>query len=270
MKAGAINAESVVFDRAADFYDQTRGFAPAELPAIVALFLSTGALTPSTRALELGIGTGRIALPLAPHVRHYAGVDLSRPMLRRLRAKQTGEPIAVVEGDATRLPFASASVDAVIAVHVFHLVAAWQTALREVARVLRRGGVLIAGSAEHPAGGRDDQDLRRVWHDVAGAGEEVRNVGVPREQYDTFLSDAGWQRVGERRVHSYLTTHTVRELLARIEGRVWSSMWRVSDEAHTRGLAAVRALIAEQQMDLDAPVTQPGGFGLEVYTPPLR
>jgi SAM-dependent methyltransferase len=53
------------------------------------------------RALELGIGTGRIALPLARR-----GIDLSRAMVARLRAKPGGDAIGVTIGD-----FATTQVD---------------------------------------------------------------------------------------------------------------------------------------------------------------
>lgn len=51
------------------------------------------------RALELGIGTGRIALPLARCRVPVHGIDLSRAMVARLRAKPGGETIGVTIGD---------------------------------------------------------------------------------------------------------------------------------------------------------------------------
>jgi SAM-dependent methyltransferase len=51
------------------------------------------------RALEFGIGTGRIALPLARRRVPVHGIDLSRAMVARLRAKPGGEAIGVTIGD---------------------------------------------------------------------------------------------------------------------------------------------------------------------------
>ncbi|MBA3689989.1 MAG: class I SAM-dependent methyltransferase [Actinobacteria bacterium] len=50
-------------------------------------------------ALELGIGTGRIALPLSRRGVHVHGIDLSPPMVARLRAKPGAEEIGVTVGD---------------------------------------------------------------------------------------------------------------------------------------------------------------------------
>src|SRR5438876_10493017 len=51
--------------------------------------------------LELGIGTGRIALPLAARGIRVHGIDLSEAMVARLRAKPGGDAVAVTIGDFT-------------------------------------------------------------------------------------------------------------------------------------------------------------------------
>ncbi len=53
------------------------------------------------RALELAIGTGRVALPLAALGVQVAGIDLSEAMVRQLRAKHGGDGLTVVIGDYT-------------------------------------------------------------------------------------------------------------------------------------------------------------------------
>jgi SAM-dependent methyltransferase len=58
------------------------------------------------RALELGIGTGRIAVPLAARGVEVHGIDLSRAMVSRLRGKPGGDAIPVTIGD-----FATAKAD---------------------------------------------------------------------------------------------------------------------------------------------------------------
>ena len=50
-------------------------------------------------ALELGIGTGRVALPLASHGIRVSGIDASEAMVERLRAKPGGADIPVTMGD---------------------------------------------------------------------------------------------------------------------------------------------------------------------------
>jgi SAM-dependent methyltransferase len=63
-------------------------------------------LAGGSRALEFGIGTGRIALPLARRGVEVHGIDLSRAMVARLRAKPGGAAIGITIGDfaTTRAP----------------------------------------------------------------------------------------------------------------------------------------------------------------------
>jgi 16S rRNA A1518/A1519 N6-dimethyltransferase RsmA/KsgA/DIM1 with predicted DNA glycosylase/AP lyase activity len=52
-------------------------------------------------ALELGIGTGRLALPLAARGVEVHGIDASPAMVERLRAKPGGDEVTVAIGDFT-------------------------------------------------------------------------------------------------------------------------------------------------------------------------
>src|SRR4051794_9271511 len=83
-------------------------FDPAAIEPVVD-FLAD--LAGAGRALELGIGTGRIALPLAARGVPVAGIDLSEAMTARLKAKPGGEAIPVAIGD-----FATTRVDGAFSV----------------------------------------------------------------------------------------------------------------------------------------------------------
>lgn len=263
-----MSPDSVRFDRAADFYDETRGFPPGEDQPIAAMIAQAARLTPFSRVLEVGVGTGRIALPLAGHAGSIVGVDLARPMLERLRAKRVAEPVRLVEGDVTRLPLAPGAFDAAVAVHVFHLIPGWQSALREVARVLRPGGCLVSGWNEGDRG-RGESVLWNAWESAVG--EITRpNVGVPRERYRTFLEDEGWRPVGDMLAHQYVTTQTPQAFLDQAERRVWSSFWRLSDAELARGLAAVRAAIRDRNMDPRQPLEHVSRFHVQAFLPPDR
>ncbi len=85
-------------ERIAARYDE--GAAEISTPEVVDPVVDyLAALVGSGRALELGIGTGRIALPLSRRVVRVHGIELSRAMVARLRAKPGSEAIAVTIGD---------------------------------------------------------------------------------------------------------------------------------------------------------------------------
>src|SRR5262244_3993486 len=143
----------VVFDRATSFYDATRGLPPGVAEQVrdqIRLCTSAGH---DTRFLEIGVGTGRIALPFVQIGADYTGADLSLPMIEVLRKKVA----AISEGvgrlklalaDAMALPFADASFDVIIMIHLLHLVSDWRETLRECRRVLGEGGWLVLSSNE--------------------------------------------------------------------------------------------------------------------------
>ena len=93
------------FDEAiASHYDEDGGmFSPEVLTPTVG-FLAE--LAGSGRALELAIGTGRVAIPLAARGVPVAGIDMSKAMTDRLRAKPGAEGIEIAIGDmtTTRIP----------------------------------------------------------------------------------------------------------------------------------------------------------------------
>ncbi|MDX6220581.1 MAG: 2-polyprenyl-6-hydroxyphenyl methylase / 3-demethylubiquinone-9 3-methyltransferase [Frankiales bacterium] len=92
---------------------------------------------PGARLLDVACGGGL----LAKHTSGYAhvGVDLQRPGLQQARA----HGVAVVQADATRLPFADASFDVVVAGEVLEHVRDPWTVVREACRVLAPGGTLV-------------------------------------------------------------------------------------------------------------------------------
>lgn len=81
-------------------------FEPGVVGAVVDVLAELAA---GGRALELGIGTGRIALPLAARGVPVHGIDLSRAMVARLREKPGGDAIGVTIGDSPRRGWTAAS-----------------------------------------------------------------------------------------------------------------------------------------------------------------
>lgn len=152
-------SESINFDRAAGFYDATRVVPDEIAAATTAAMLDQIQRANAGRVLEIGIGTGRIARPLARRGVRVVGVDISWEMMARLRAQLTPEHAApaLLLADATALPFADGSFRAAIVVHVFHVVSSMASCVAEIIRVLARGGVLLHVTR------RPSERTRRFW-----------------------------------------------------------------------------------------------------------
>jgi SAM-dependent methyltransferase len=132
-------------ERVAARYDESSAemFDPAVVDPVVDLLVE---LAGSGRVLELGIGTGRIALPLTQRGVTVHGIELSTAMAARLRAKPGGEDIGVTIGD-----FATTTVDGTFSVAylVFNTIlnlttqAAQVACFRNVASHLEPGGCFL-------------------------------------------------------------------------------------------------------------------------------
>ncbi len=213
------------------------------------------------RFLEIGVGTGRIALPLYGRGRRIVGLDLSIPMLERYRAKAASSGLApppVMRADATRLPVRDACVDAVIEVHVVHLVEGWRQALAEVRRVLAPGGVvLVARRIRERSEGRGPRALARERHAAILAEMGVRSerigAGTDHEVIGAF-TDLGGRVEGLEPV-AWRDEETWAECLGILEQRVWSDAWNIPEAVWHEGMRRLRAELDAEGVDLHAPVS---------------
>jgi SAM-dependent methyltransferase len=131
-------------DTFADVYDDWYG-AVSDVAATVDTVIGLAAGGP---VLELGIGTGRLALPLAASGVEVHGVDASPAMVERLRAKPGGAAIPVMIGDfADASPEVPGGFSVVLAAYntLFNLTSAdaQRRCLAGVARRMRPGGCLV-------------------------------------------------------------------------------------------------------------------------------
>ena len=101
-------------------------------------------LVEGPRVLEVGVGTGK-NIPYHPPGLHITGIDLSQRMLERARqrAKRLGSPITLLQMDAQALDFPNDTFDSGVATFVFCSVPDPVLGLREMARVVRRGGQIV-------------------------------------------------------------------------------------------------------------------------------
>jgi SAM-dependent methyltransferase len=240
------------FDRVAHIYDETRAL-PAEVVAHVADVLAA-AVSGRGPCLEIGVGTGRIAVPLHEHGVAMVGVDLSDAMLAVLVGKGDGRaPFPVARADATRLPFADNSFGAGIASHVFHLIPTWRDAVDELLRVVRPGGVVFTSFTDR-TGGSVPHRVRERFREACGlppgnvgadqAGRQVREVLLAAGAIATEVLEVPVAR-----------TETVSGLIDELASGWWSWTWDLEPEVLAHAAAATRTWAAAEIVDLDAPVT---------------
>lgn len=93
--------------------------------------------------LDLCCGTGAYLIPFLDHVRRGIGIDFSSNMLAEFQKNLSDRPrdkLALIEGDAARIPLPAASVDFVYSFTSLYYVPDLKGAIKEIERVLRPGG----------------------------------------------------------------------------------------------------------------------------------
>jgi SAM-dependent methyltransferase len=227
------------FDQLAELYDETRGGEQRgdEFAALLAPHLPGDG-----RVLEVGVGTGVVALGLAKRGHRVLGLDVSRPMLRRGRERLG--PVVVL-GDAMELPIAGRSVASAVSVWVVQSVPDPVRLFVEVARVLRPGGRYLVCTTQRPAA---DDAIGHIIEQMAGAvdahriGQRPRGVSV--EQILGWAGEAGFH--GDVHPHERTFLSSPEYELDAIERRAWPALRELDDsaqdEATRPAIDALRAL----------------------------
>lgn len=230
------SAGSISFDNAASFYDQTRSLSPEAAAAITELLRDE--LEGRGLVLEVGVGTGRIALPLAEVGIQMVGLDLARNMLARL-IENAGARMTfpLVQGDASQLPFREDSFGAGVASWVLHLVPSWRDVVTELVRVVGSGGVLLIDiGREHRS---IVQDMTWKFRDLAGVTDWPRGA-KNYEEVDDFLRTLQVRPRSLDPVHER-TEATLEEHIERLERGIYSVAWSVGENTRKRAADELRA-----------------------------
>jgi len=294
---------SVVFDRVAHRYDATRGHSDEVAQRMLQQIDQASGGNAQARFLEIGVGTGRFALPLTAQGRQYTGIDVSEKMVEQLVRKldevswqkeelawgslpdeesahhphvsdvqrflhrETQGRLRIVMADATDLPFTDQTFDALVAVHVFHLIVDWQKALEELLRVVRPGGVLVRCWTEN----RLEQwkpglrDVRNRWCQIVqelGGNTDVPGTGD--DEVTAWLQQHGLETV-QTDVVTWEYQITPRKIFEGVEQRIWTSTLVVPDDMFATSIQHLRTWMDEHYGDaIDQPYTQQGRMLINV------
>jgi SAM-dependent methyltransferase len=212
------------FDRVAATYDETRALSPKVMSRVLGILVDQ---LRSKKVLEVGVGTGRYAVPLQKSGLDVVGVDISHKMVELGLGKGLRN---VLLADGARLPFTPRAFDLSTSNHMLHLVPDWRDVLLEIARVTRDSYFSI---------------LER----------STRTTNLHRE-YDRLATEGGYQwsppGLHERDLPSVLPPDLVMPvgpfedvvpadaILEELEARSFSSQWNTPENIHRQVMRNLR------------------------------
>jgi SAM-dependent methyltransferase len=240
-------SDSIRFDTAANHYDKTRAVSDETMDRTISMLSSE--LRDRGRVIEVGVGTGLLALRLHEAGIPVSGLDLSAPMLAKLVEKAGGAPpFPLVIGDATTMPFADGAFGAAYLRWVLHLIPGWRGALAEMARVVRPGGVLLASLGAFDEVGTA---IRARFSEITGLSTDP--VGLMWGEHDAL--DAELEGLGARlRVLPAIPEEEEEPLgsfLDALEEGRWSWTWHVPEDARLDAVRELRPWAEERYGPLD-------------------
>lgn len=139
--------------------------------------------------LEVATGPGLLAKKVAPYTRTMLATDYSRGMIAEAMKGEIPENLRFEVADATALPYPDGAFGAVIISNALHVMPEPEKALREIDRVLKPGGLLIAPNFVEHRG----TFISRVWSGI------LKIAGIRFEHqwtadgYLDFLQRNGWR-----------------------------------------------------------------------------
>ncbi|MEA2580765.1 MAG: hypothetical protein QOE83_1657 [Actinomycetota bacterium] len=243
-----MDARSVSYDRIAERYDATRGYSPAGTARIAQLLASE--FEGRGKVLEIGVGTGQLALSLHTNRVDVTGVDRSVPMISKVGEKAGGRsPFPLVVGDATVMPFRDRAFGAAYFRWILHLIRDWRDVMAEAVRVVGPGGV-IAGEIGGFAGTKNE--VQRHYEELAG----VASVPIGLAWSDWPTLDAYMVSLGCR-VRSLPSfedpdRQSLAAFIQATEDNIHSWTWKLDPDARIRYAQETRAWAEERFGDLEA------------------
>ena len=134
------------WDRTAIIYDR---FMRRDAAAYDRMYALLRPVVRDKTVLELAAGTGLIAKHIANAAEYIEVTDASEQMIRQAERENHAENLHFSVQDMFCLPYADAAFDVVIVSNALHIVPQPERALREIKRVLKDDGVLIAPTFTH-------------------------------------------------------------------------------------------------------------------------
>ncbi|MCP4570234.1 MAG: methyltransferase domain-containing protein [FCB group bacterium] len=196
------------------------------------------------RALDLGCGTGRFAIPMAEYLGYQVtGADASEAMLNKAAEKDSTGAVNWDHQNADSLNYEDKLFDIVFMSHLLHHVDDPQKVLKNCARILKSGGHVFIryGAIEQIR-----NDAAHTFIPEIVAVDEARTPTV--KQVEIWLNEAGFEKITSHDIRQK-TFQSSADHLKAVKLKNNSVMSLIADDAFNRGVARMEKYIKDNPDD---------------------
>jgi SAM-dependent methyltransferase len=260
---------SLSFDPMVALYDETRAFDERCFAAALDFIVARFPPRRFRRLFEPGIGTGRIAVPLAERGYQVTGVDISAPMLallgQRLRRSPRRQAVWYQRADATLLPYRHGAFDMGIVVHLFYFIPDWRRAADELFRVVGGDGPIISMWTGF---GKEVPLLNDRYKALCGErGYRLDHIGCrSNRDFIGYAVSLGWQDEWVKDRWQWTARIPLEEGIRYIRSRAYSYTTVAPDAVHRSVVEQIESEMRRQFGDLSHEVEVPNQITLVLLT----
>lgn len=256
-------SERIDFSNNAQVYDRRHGSVLAE--DVVQRLAAAASIRSSTNVLDIGAGTGRVAIGLAELGCDVVALEPAPGMVETLRTKADGLPIRPIVGEGGHLPFSGGLFDVVVIARVLYLTADWRDILREAHRVLVGGGRLLHewGNGQVDEEWVQIREKARALFEEAGAPSPFHPGVRSEREVDEHLKILGFVCSADLPIGPGPTL-TLAEFLRRLIDGEFSYIWNVPKNVQEGCLPRLKDW-SEQTFNLERPISMPKELCWTVY-----
>jgi ubiquinone/menaquinone biosynthesis C-methylase UbiE len=225
---------AISFDRIAEDYDKTRELPKRGMDEIVSALIKE--FSDCSTILDIGVGTGRFALPLQEGGVHVIGIDIGERMLEKAKEKRVNN---LLRADALKMPFRNKTIDACLSVHFLHLVSGWRGILGEIERVSNKKYVSLCYRHHSRHSDPIRQEYYRLLEEM---GHKRGRPGVGETELISLMKPDRVEWICTTR-----ETRIVKKALNLLEKKTFSSQWDIPDDIHRKAMTDLRSMFAQKK-----------------------
>lgn len=259
-----MNSHNGCFDWASSFYDCTRAIPDDLMKKTIETLLEKVEINSSSRILEVGIGTGRIAIPLSKKLNlNTVGIDISEKMLQKCLEKITpSNNFQLIVADGIALPFSKNQFNVVLTSHLLHFLPDVFQFVEKIASLLVQSGYYI--DLEAYVSYNQTLPFKIYYDKLAEVGyRHIYRWELLRRELMIYLSKRGWKHSqciveGEREISINNLVHFIRD-------RVFSHQRAIADDLHQRSLKHLYMELERTNIDLSEMVFAPATSRFSIF-----